>query len=90
MRKVKYYDENYCIGLIKAALSANGKNDALNKCALKGHILKRVETLKEQYGLTHEDLLSEICFNFLRKSVILKIDNQKRQSSHLHSALCLQ
>jgi hypothetical protein len=77
MRKVKYYDENYCIGLIKAALSPNGKNDALNKCALKGHILKRVEKLKEEYGLTHEDLLSEICFNFLRKSVIRKIDNQK-------------
>ena len=77
MRKVKYYDENYCIGLIKAALSPNGKNDALNKCALKGHILNRVEKLKEEYGLTHEDLLSEICFNFLRKSVIRKIDNQK-------------
>ena len=77
MRKVIYYDENYCIGLIKAALSPNGKNDALNKCALKGHILKRVEKLKEDYNLTQKDLLSEICFNFLRKSVIRKIDNQK-------------
>ena len=77
MRKVKYYDENYCIGLIKAALSPNGKNDALNKCAIKEHILKRVETIKDQYGVTQEDLLSEICFNFLRKSVIRKIDSQK-------------
>ena len=77
MRKVKYYDENYCIRLIKAALSPNGKNDAVNKCALKDHILKRVEKLKEDYNLTQEDLLSEICFNFLRKSVICKIDNQK-------------
>ena len=48
MRKVKYYDENYCIGLIKAALSPNGKNDAVNKCALKDHILKRVEKIKDQ------------------------------------------
>jgi hypothetical protein len=77
MRKVKYYDENYCIGLITAALSPNGKNDAMNKCALKGLILKKVEKLKEEYGLTHADLLSEICFNFLRKSVIRKIDNRK-------------
>ena len=77
MRKVKYYDENYCIGLIKSALSPNGKNDAVNKCVLKDHILKRVEKLKNQYSVTHEDLLSEICFNFLRKSVIRKIDNQK-------------
>lgn len=77
MRKVKYYDENYCTGLIKAALSPNGKNDALNKCAIKEHILKRVEKIKDQYGVTHEDLLSEICFNFLRKSVIRKIDSQK-------------
>jgi hypothetical protein len=77
MRKVKYYDENYCIGLIKAAVSPNGKNDAVNKCALKDHILKRVEKLKNQYGVTRENLLSEICFNFLRKSVIRKIDNQK-------------
>jgi DNA-directed RNA polymerase specialized sigma24 family protein len=36
-----------------------------------------VEKLKDQYGVTHEDLLSEICFNFLRKSVIRKIDNRK-------------
>ena len=77
MRKIKYYDENYCIGLIKAALSPNGTNDAVNKCALKDHILKRVEKIKDQYGVTHEDLLSEICFNFLRKSVIRKIDNRK-------------
>ena len=77
MRKVKYYDENYCIGLIKAALSPNGKNDALNKCAIKEHILKRIEKIKDQYGVTQEDLLSEICFNFLRKSVIRKIDSQK-------------
>jgi len=77
MRKVKYYDENYCIGLIKAALSPNGKNDAVNKCALKDHILKRVAKIKDQYCVAHEDLLSEICFNFLRKSVIRKIDNQK-------------
>jgi len=77
MRKVKYYDENYCIGLIKAALSPNGKNDAVNKCAIKEHILKRVEKLKDQYAVTHGDLFSEICFNFLRKSVIRKIDNQK-------------
>jgi hypothetical protein len=77
MRKVKYYDENYCIGLIKAALSPHGKNEALNKCSMKEHILKRVENLKEKYGMTHGDLLSEIYFNFLRKSVIRKIDNQK-------------
>lgn len=77
MRKVTYYDENCCIGLIKAALSPNGKNEAVNKCALKDHILNRVDKLKEEYGLTHEDLLSEICFNFLRKSVIRKIDGQK-------------
>jgi hypothetical protein len=70
MRKVKYYDENYCIGLIKAALSPNGTNDAVNKCALKDHILKRVEKIKDQYGVTHEELLPEICFNFLRKRVI--------------------
>jgi hypothetical protein len=48
MRKVNYYDENYCIGLIKAALSPNGKNEALNKCALKEHIHKRVERLKDE------------------------------------------
>lgn len=77
MRKVKYYDENYCIGLIKAALSPNGTNEAVKKCALKEHILKRVEKIKDQYGVTHEDLLSESYFNFLRKSVIRKIDNQK-------------
>jgi hypothetical protein len=77
MKKVKYYDENYCINLIKSALSPNGKNDALNKCAIKEHILKRVERIKDQYGVGHEDLLSEICFNFLRKSVIRKINSQK-------------
>jgi len=77
MRKVRYYDENYCIGLIKSALSPNGKNDAINKCAIKKHILERVEKIKDQYGVTHEDLLSEICFNFLRKSIIMKIKNQK-------------
>jgi len=77
MRKVKYYDENYCIGMIKAVLSPNGKNDAVNKCALKDHILKRLEKIKDLYGVTHENLLSEICFDFLRKSVIWKIDSQK-------------
>jgi DNA-directed RNA polymerase specialized sigma24 family protein len=40
-------------------------------------MLKRVKNLKEDYNLAHEDLLSEICFNFLRKSVIRKIDNRK-------------
>jgi DNA-directed RNA polymerase specialized sigma24 family protein len=77
MRKVKYYDEKYCISLIKSALSPNGKNGAVNKCAVKEHILKRVENIKDQYGVAHEDLFSEICFNFLRKSVIRKINSQK-------------
>ncbi len=63
--------------MIKSALSPNGKNDDINKCAIKKHILERIEKLKDQYGVTHEDLLFEICFNFLRKSVITKINNKK-------------
>jgi len=77
MRKVIYYDENYCINLIKSALSPNGKNDGINKCAIKKHILTKLEHIKEIYGVAHQDIYSEICFNFLRKSVIKKINNNK-------------
>lgn len=77
MRTVKYYDETYCLSLIKSALSPNGRNDAINKCVIKKHILNRLENIKDQYGVTHEGVSSEICFNFLRKSVITKINNQK-------------
>jgi len=77
MRKVKYYDEDYCIRLIQSALSPNGKNGEINKSAIKSHILERLESIKEKYGVTHEDLLSEICFHFLSKSIIEKINNQK-------------
>jgi len=77
MRKAIYYDETYCIKLIKSALSPNGKNDGINKCAIKKHILERLEKIKDQYGVTHEDIYSEICFDFLRKSVITKINNKK-------------
>jgi hypothetical protein len=77
MRKVIYYDENYCINLIKSALSPNGKNDGINKCAIKKHILTKLEQIKEIYGVSHEDIYSEICFSFLRKSVITKINNKK-------------
>lgn len=77
MRKAIYYDETYCFNLIKSALSPNGKNDDINKCAIKKHILAKVEQIKEIYGVSHEDLFSEICFDFLRKSVITKIDNKK-------------
>ena len=77
MRKVIYYDEDYCIGLIKAALSPNGKNGDINKSAIKKHILSKLQCIKDRYGVTHEDIYSEICFNFLRKSVITKINNDK-------------
>ena len=77
MRKVIFYDENYCISLIKSALSPNGKNDGINKCAIKKHILAKLEQIKEIYGVAHEDIYSDICFNFLRKSVITKINNKK-------------
>ena len=77
MRKVIYYDENYCINLIKSALSPNGKNDGINKCAIKKHILVKLEYIKEIYGVSHEDIYCETCFNFLRKSVITKINNEK-------------
>jgi len=77
MRKAIYYDENYCINLIKSALSPNGKNDGINKCAIKKHILTKLEHIKEIYGVAHQDIYSEICFNFLRKSVIKKINNNK-------------
>ena len=77
MTKVIYYDENYCIGLIKSALSPNGKNDDINNCAIKNHILKRVESIKNQYGLSHDDIFSEICFHFLSKSIITKINDDK-------------
>lgn len=77
MTKVVYYDEDYCIGLIKSALSPNGKNGDIEKSAIKSLILERLESIKDKYGVTHEDLFSEICFNFLRKSVIAKINNQK-------------
>jgi DNA-directed RNA polymerase specialized sigma24 family protein len=77
MRKVIYYDEKYCINLIKSALSPNGKNDGINKCAIKKHILAKLEQIKEIYGVSHQDIYSEICFNFLRKSVITKINNKK-------------
>ena len=77
MRKVNFYDENYCINLIKTALSPNGKNDGINKCAIKKHILAKLEHIKEIYGVSHQDIYSEICFNFLCKSVITKIKNKK-------------
>ncbi len=77
MTKVNYYEENYCIGLIKSALSPNGKNGNLNKCAIKEHILKKVESIKDLYGLSHEDIFSAICFHFLRKSIITKINDDK-------------
>ena len=77
MRKAIYYDENYCINLIKSALSPNGKNDGINKCAIKKHILAKLEHIKEIYGVSHQDIYSEICFNFLCKSVITKIKNKK-------------
>ena len=77
MRKVIYYDENYCISLIKSALSPNGKNGGINKSGIKKHILTKLEHLKEIYGVTHEDIYSEICFNFLCRSVIAKIKNRK-------------
>jgi hypothetical protein len=77
MRKAIYYDETYCINLIKSALSPNGKNDGINKCAIKKHILERLEKIKDQFGVTHEDIYSEICFDFLRKSVIKRINNKQ-------------
>ncbi len=77
MRKAIYYDEAYCINLIKSALSPNGKNDGINKCAIKKHILAKLENIKEKYGVSHEDIYSEICFDFHRRSIITKIDNEK-------------
>ena len=77
MRKVIFYDENYCINLIKSALSPNGKNSGISKSAIKKHILTKLEHIKEIYGVAHEDIYSEICFNFLRKCVITKINNKK-------------
>jgi DNA-directed RNA polymerase specialized sigma24 family protein len=77
MRKAIYYDETYCINLIKSALSPNGNNDGINKCAIKKHVLERLEIIKDRYGVAHEDIYSAICFDFLRKSVITKINNDK-------------
>ena len=77
MKKIIYYDDEYCIGLIKTALSPNGKNGGINKCAIKKHILSKLEYIKERYGLSHQDIFSEISFNFLRKSAITKINNDK-------------
>ena len=81
MKKVIYYDEDYCIGLIKSALSPNGKNGGINKCTIKKHILLKLEYIKERYGLSHQDIFSEISFNFLRKSAITKINNDKGSPS---------
>jgi len=44
---------------------------------IKKHILTKLEHIKEIYGVAHEDIYSEICFDFLRKSVITKINNKK-------------
>jgi hypothetical protein len=77
MKKVIHYDEDYCCKLIKSALSANDSNEEINRSSIKKHILSKVEYIKERYSVDHEDIYSEICFDFIRKSVITKIRSEK-------------
>jgi hypothetical protein len=75
--KMKYYDDEYCLNLIKLALSPNGSKAGIKTCAIKKLILEKLLVLKDEYGVTHEAIYSEICFDFLRRSVIRLINNQK-------------
>ena len=77
MRKVINYDENYCIRLIQSALLPNGKNGEINNSSIKKHILEKLQSIQEQYGMTCEDICSEICFHFMQKNVITKINSDK-------------
>ncbi len=63
--------------LIKSALSTNDSNEEINRSSIKKHILSKVEYIKERYAVDHEDIYSEICFDFLRKSVITRIRSEK-------------
>lgn len=77
MKKRKYYDDEYCLNLIKLALSPNGSKAGIKTCAIKKRILEKLLSLKDEYGVTHEAIYSEICFDFLRRRVIRLINNQK-------------
>jgi hypothetical protein len=77
MKTAKHYDEEYCLNLIKLALSPNGSKAGIKTCAIKKLILEKLLAIKDEYGVTHEAIYSEICFDFLCRSVIRLINNQK-------------
>jgi len=76
-RPILVYDNAYCVGLIKACFKSTGKNILINKSKIKKLILQKVEKIEDNYGLDREDQCSDIIFNFLSKSKIMKIDNDK-------------
>ena len=71
------YDDEYCCNLIKVALTDTDKNINIKTSKIKRLIISKVETLKEGYGLHYQEIYSDITFNFLAKSKIIKIDNEK-------------
>jgi hypothetical protein len=77
MKKRRYYNDEYFLNLIKLALSPNGSKAGIKNCAIKKVILEKVLLLKDEYGVTHEAIYSEIYFDFCRRSVMRLINNQK-------------
>jgi hypothetical protein len=75
MEKPTYYDDEYFLKLIKLALSPNGGKAGIKNCAIKKLILEKVLLLKDEYGVTHEAIYSEIYFDFFRRSVMRLINN---------------
>lgn len=77
MRKENNYDQEYCIRLIRLALSSGRKKSRINTLSVKKSILSKVKNLQEIYGLDINDLFSEISRHFVEKEIILKIDSEK-------------
>ena len=71
------YGDEYCIGLIQAALGKSNKNGDIEKSKIKRLTIERVDRLKEVYGLEHSEIFSDISFHFLSKSKIMDIDDDK-------------
>ena len=72
-----YYDDEYCCNLIKAALTDTDKKYKIKVSKIKKLIMIKVRGLKDDYGLHHSEIYSDITFNFLAKSKIIKIDTEK-------------
>lgn len=68
-----YIDDEHCMNLIKSALGHSfNSSKRVERSTIKALIYSKLYVLKEDYSLTHEEIFSEVSFNFLRKSILYR------------------